>query len=156
MGMCSILQRFYRYHELLNQKELQAKRKENLGQMPQIPYFTIFKKCLPQLFNVFFVFFVTLAIFPAVHSGWLLIYGSLEVVAKNCIFLVTDIKRSDENFFISEKYFTEITCFLTFNFCAMVGSTTSAWLPWVIYKLIIVKYISSNTSHIMFSPAPST
>ncbi|KAF4533279.1 hypothetical protein B566_EDAN010514 [Ephemera danica] len=114
------LNRFYRYHELLNQKELQAKRKENLGQLPQTPYFTVFKKCLPQLFNVFFVFFVTLAIFPAVHS---------------------DIKRSDPEFFISEKYFTEITCFLTFNLCAMLGSTISAWVQWPGPKYLVVPVV---------------
>jgi len=33
------------------------------------PYMKVLKKCLPQCINVFFVFFVTLSIFPAMHSG---------------------------------------------------------------------------------------
>jgi solute carrier family 29 (equilibrative nucleoside transporter), member 1/2/3 len=41
---------------------------------------------------------------------------------------------SDPDFFINEKYFTEITCFLTFNFFAMVGSMTASVLPWVRLK----------------------
>jgi hypothetical protein len=51
------------------EKEQQAKRKQSLNALPETPYFTILKQCLPQCFNVFFVFFVTLSIFPAVHSG---------------------------------------------------------------------------------------
>lgn len=34
-----------------------------------IPYWRIFKQAFPQLFNVFFIFLVTLSLFPAVHSG---------------------------------------------------------------------------------------
>ncbi|XP_046383683.1 equilibrative nucleoside transporter 1 isoform X2 [Ischnura elegans] len=114
------LNRFYRYHELLNQKGHQSKLKENLGVIPQTPYLKIFKQCLPQLFNVFFVFFVSLSIFPAVHS---------------------DIQRSDENFFLSDKYFTAVTCFLTFNFFAMVGCTTAAWFQWPGPKYLVVPVV---------------
>lgn len=34
-----------------------------------IPYWRIFTQTFPQLFNVFFIFLVTLSLFPAVHSG---------------------------------------------------------------------------------------
>lgn len=34
-----------------------------------VPYWTIFRQAMPQLFNIFFIFFVTLALFPAVQSG---------------------------------------------------------------------------------------
>lgn len=75
------------------------------------PYWTIFKQASPQLFNIFFVFFVTLALFPAVHS---------------------DIAISDkEHFPISEKLYVSILCFLTFNLCAMLGSLASSWVQWV-------------------------
>ncbi|XP_047113314.1 equilibrative nucleoside transporter 1 isoform X1 [Schistocerca piceifrons] len=104
------LNRFYRYHELLAQKEQQSKECQAVGRASShVPYFQIFKQCFPQLFNVFFVFFVTLSVFPAVHS---------------------DIKQSDPDFIISEKYFTEVTCFLTFNVCAMLGSLLSAVFTW--------------------------
>jgi len=63
------LQRFYRYHELLHEKEQQVKRKQSVNAVSYTPYCAILKQCLPQCFNVFFVFFVTLTIFPAVHSG---------------------------------------------------------------------------------------
>ena len=33
------------------------------------PYWKIFKQCSPQLFNIFFVFFITLSLFPSVQSG---------------------------------------------------------------------------------------
>lgn len=110
------LNRFYRYHEHLNEKERQLQRRANVGMAPHTPYWTIFKQCLPQCFNVFFVFFITLSIFPSVHS---------------------DIKRSDTNFFINDKYFTEVTCFLTFNVCAMLGSIISAWVSWPRPKYLV-------------------
>nr|CAD7392237.1 unnamed protein product [Timema cristinae] len=62
------LNRFYRYHELVHEKEMQRKKKENRGVQPSIPYLTVFLQCLPQCFNVFFTFFVTLSIFPAVQA----------------------------------------------------------------------------------------
>lgn len=51
----------------MSQKAAQKKLKETEGKA--VPYWTIFKQTFPQCFNVFFVFFVTLMIFPAVHSG---------------------------------------------------------------------------------------
>ncbi|XP_067007523.1 equilibrative nucleoside transporter 1 isoform X1 [Anabrus simplex] len=111
------LNRFYRYHELLNEKEKQSQRRANVGLAPHTPYWTIFLQCLPQLFNVFFVFFITLSLFPSVHS---------------------DIKRSDKNFIISDHYFTEVTCFLTFNVCAMLGSLLSAWVTWPGPKHLVI------------------
>ena len=34
-----------------------------------IPYLTILKKCFPQCFNVFLIFFVNLTVFPAINAG---------------------------------------------------------------------------------------
>lgn len=63
-----------------------------------------------QCFNVFMVFFVTLAIFPAVHAG---------------------IAPIDPNFFGSvettDKYFSAVNCFLVFNSCAMIGNIFPNW-----------------------------
>ncbi|CAB3365744.1 Hypothetical predicted protein [Cloeon dipterum] len=114
------LNRFYRYHEMVNEKEQQALRRAQIGQTSSAPLWPIFKKCMPQLFNIFFVFFVTLAIFPAVHA---------------------DIKQSSPDFFISEKFFTEITCFLTFNMFAMIGSMTASWFPWPGPKYLVVPVV---------------
>ena len=33
-----------------------------------------------------------------------------------------DVKISDEDFYISEPYFTAVTCFLTFNVFSVVGN----------------------------------
>lgn len=63
-------QKFYRYHELMSAKEQESRRQVGpIGAAQKTPYIAILKKCLPQCINVFLVFFVTLAIFPAVHSG---------------------------------------------------------------------------------------
>ncbi|XP_023724605.1 equilibrative nucleoside transporter 1 isoform X2 [Cryptotermes secundus] len=111
------LNRFYRYHELLHEKEQQAKRKQSLNAVPDTPYFAILKQCLPQCFNVFFVFFVTLTIFPAVHS---------------------EIKISDENnFFTGDRFYSDVTCFLTFNICAVIGSTLATRITWPSPKYLV-------------------
>lgn len=55
---------------MVHEKERERSQIENGGNASaRPPYWTIFKQASPQLFNIFFVFFVTLAIFPAVHSG---------------------------------------------------------------------------------------
>lgn len=108
------LNRFYRYHEMLSEKQQEkARRAQGTIGSTRIPYFTIFRQCFMQLFNVFMIFFVTLSIFPAVHS---------------------DIKpTSPEKFLgiIPNEQFTAYTCFLTFNVFAMLGSLTTSWVKWV-------------------------
>ncbi|GLV32794.1 Equilibrative nucleoside transporter 2 [Carabus blaptoides fortunei] len=103
------LNRFYRHHELKNLKEAQLKQRETPGVKPQVPYWIVFKQAFPQLFNVFMVFFVTLSVFPEIHSN---------------------IKPSDSHFVVTDKYYTSVTCFLTFNVCAMLGSSISSWFTW--------------------------
>ncbi|KAL9898321.1 LOW QUALITY PROTEIN: equilibrative nucleoside transporter 1-like [Glossina fuscipes fuscipes] len=100
------LNKFYRYHEIIRRKE-DLRKVEEIG--THIPYFTIFLTALPQLCNVFFTLFVTLAVFPAVHS---------------------DIKPYNKDFFIEGHYFISITCFLTFNLFAMLGSLTTTFVRW--------------------------
>jgi len=93
------LNRFFRYHDHLFNKALHEKKRRSA--VHAMPYRTIFKKCFPQCFNVFLTYFVTLTIFPAV---------------------LADIKMAHPDFPITEKYFTPVTCFLTFNICAVLGN----------------------------------
>ncbi|KNC27774.1 hypothetical protein FF38_03562, partial [Lucilia cuprina] len=111
------LNRFYRYHELRRLKE--EKPLCSAGET-RVPYLKIFKEAFPQLFNIFFTFFVTLAVFPAVHS---------------------DIKPYSNDFFISKERFTSITCFLTFNLFAMLGSLMTSWIQWPKANLLCIPVI---------------
>uniref|UniRef100_A0A1B6DIQ1 Equilibrative nucleoside transporter 1 n=1 Tax=Clastoptera arizonana TaxID=38151 RepID=A0A1B6DIQ1_9HEMI len=111
------LNRFYRYHEMLNQKDALQKKRDNQRTGARTPYWQVFKQCAPQCFNVFFIFFVTLALFPSVQS---------------------DIHRSDPDFIVSDRYFVDITCFLTFNVCAMLGSCFSALGSWPSPKYLVL------------------
>ena len=88
----NLFQRFYRYHEFLYEKEQQTKRKQSVNAVPYTPYCTILKQCLPQCFNVFFVFFVTLTIFPAVHSGELQALSTFMVNENHFIFCSRSVR----------------------------------------------------------------
>ncbi|KAL5284490.1 ent-3 family protein [Megaselia abdita] len=111
------LNRFYRYNELMNEKESKAISNNVDEDNSKTPYWTIFKDTSMQLFNIFMIFFVTLAVFPAVHS---------------------DIQPSSNDFVISSNYFTSITCFLTFNLFAMLGSLTTSWIQWPSKKFLVI------------------
>ncbi|XP_055323262.1 equilibrative nucleoside transporter 1 [Sitodiplosis mosellana] len=102
------LNRFYRYHELMNEKEVEKARKLG-GQTGRPPYWTIFKQAFPQLFNVFFIFFITLSLFPNVQLA---------------------IEKSDPNFWVPDNIYMSVLCFLTFNISAMLGSLTTSWVQW--------------------------
>ncbi|XP_014607218.1 PREDICTED: NADPH-dependent diflavin oxidoreductase 1-like [Polistes canadensis] len=116
------LNRFYRYHELLNQKELNKRQLENSasGKMETIPYWKIVSQCAPQLLNIFLVFFVTLTLFPAVQS---------------------DIKVSNTEFIIPPDFYVSIMCFLTFNITAMIGSSIASIVQWPSEKYLIIPII---------------
>lgn len=45
--------------------------------------------------------------------------------------LNSDVKMVDEDFIIPKKYFTSVTCFLTFNLFAMIGNMVPALGQWV-------------------------
>lgn len=71
----------------------------------------VFKKTWPQCLNVFMVFFVTLSVFPAVHAN-------IKPINK-------ELFGSVES---TNKYFTAITCFLTFNSFALIGNIIPRWI----------------------------
>lgn len=107
------LNKFYRYHELMSEKQQEKAARAGINVKARPPYFLIFRQSFMQLFNVFFTFFVTLTVFPAVHS---------------------DIKQIGEGDFmgiVPRELFVPITCFLTFNVFAMLGSLTTSWVKWV-------------------------
>lgn len=107
------LNKFFRYHEMMSEKQQEKARRSGINVHARPPYWTIFKQSFGQLFNVFFIFFVTLTVFPAVHS---------------------DIKQLSDGKFLGivpRDMFTPITCFLTFNLFAMFGSLATSWIKWV-------------------------
>jgi len=67
----------------------------------------VFKQCWPQCLNVFFTFYVTLALFPSVMA---------DIQAKQS--------------YISPKYFVPFACFFLFNLFAMIGNLISGWTTW--------------------------
>ncbi|XP_044594180.1 equilibrative nucleoside transporter 1 isoform X2 [Cotesia glomerata] len=115
------INRFYRYHEMIFQKDKQKKELETKSKIHgRTPYWTIFKQASPQLFNIFFVFFVTLSLFPAVQSN---------------------IKASDENFIVSEKYYMSVMCFVTFNVTAMIGSLLASHVQWPKKEWLVIPVV---------------
>lgn len=120
------MQRFYRYHEQIYQKSVSENKKSVIY---VLSYWNIFKKCLPQLVNIFLVFFVTLSLFPAVLSG------NVSTLLKQNLYwnfkTILDIDRVHPNFFISAEYFISLTCFLTFNLAAVLGNILSSYVTWV-------------------------
>ncbi|XP_036141862.1 NADPH-dependent diflavin oxidoreductase 1-like [Monomorium pharaonis] len=115
------INRFYRYHELLHQKETNKRQLENNSRgKHKPPYWTVFKACFPQCFNTFLIFFVTLALFPTVQS---------------------DIKSLDENFVVPPEYYSSVMCFLTFNITAMLGSSIASLVQWPSRKYLIIPVV---------------
>lgn len=128
------LNRFYRYHEMISEKEQEKARRSGINVNARPPYFKIFKESFLQLFNIFCIFFVTLSIFPAVHS-------KIE-------------QKGEGEFlgFVPRHLFTSITCFLTFNVFAMFGSLATSFVK--IVSIIINHWESYNGKlmSLLFSP----
>ncbi|XP_037527018.1 equilibrative nucleoside transporter 1 [Rhipicephalus sanguineus] len=101
------LLRCYRHHQRLASMASAPSSRTPRSRRP--PYWLVFKQAWPQCLNVFLIFFVTLAAFPAVTS---------------------DIKRIDKEFPLDDKYFTATVCFLGFNLFAMLGNILPIWVRW--------------------------
>ncbi|XP_067633497.1 equilibrative nucleoside transporter 1 [Eurosta solidaginis] len=118
------LNKFFMYNQLSRKTDDNEGNRKN----SHVPYWSIFKKEFVQLYNVYIIFFVTLAVFPAVNS---------------------DVKVSSPNFFIQDAgMYVQITCFLTFNLFAMLGSLTSYWIQWPEPKYLAV----ATTLRLVFIP----
>lgn len=96
------LNKFYKHFDRLAQESSGIKVIEPTVSFTQklTDYWDVFKQIWPQCLNVFMVFFVTLAIFPAVHAN-IESAGQMEYLG---------------------YYFTPVTCFLLFNATAMIGN----------------------------------
>lgn len=122
----------------MSQKELQKKKRENMGGVPRTSFFSVFRKCFPACINVFMVFFVTLSLFPTVQSGKFKtltlheLFAFLFCASFNISFYLSDIRRVDPHFFIEETFYSSVLCFITFNVSAMIGSSLTTWIRWVI------------------------
>nr|XP_031834262.1 NADPH-dependent diflavin oxidoreductase 1 isoform X3 [Nomia melanderi] len=116
------INRFYRYNELLHQKGLNKRQLENKARTKhdRLPYWKIFKQCFPQCFNTFFVFFVTLSLFPSVQ---------------------TFIQPSDPNFIVPPEYYSSVMCFLTFNITALIGSCAASLYQWPSKKYLVIPVV---------------
>ena len=99
------LSAFYCYYMERSEVAESALPKEN----EEIPYRQIFWKISVMCFNIFFVFWVTLFVFPTVTGN---------VVPKDGVFTKDD------------KWFGQIFNFLIFNVSAMIGNLVPEYLPW--------------------------
>lgn len=99
----------------------------------------IAKKSKIHLFNIFFIFFITLSCFPTILSY---------------------VKRTNENFIINDKFYTVVTCFLFFNIATTIGSISAKYIKlpnekmltyFIILRIIFIplflfcNYIPPNT-----------
>ncbi|KAL8613124.1 hypothetical protein ACOMHN_035065 [Nucella lapillus] len=125
--------KFFRHFKLLTKlkhRRAQAGQQQTCcGRMSV--YFKVFKQIWVLALSVWFVFFVSLALFPQIQS---------------------DIKRL--HFPLSDTYWTPVFCFLSFNLFAMLGNLTTecvrlpgprfVWLPVLLRSAFIPVYLLCN------------
>ncbi|QKE44454.1 hypothetical protein Yalta_007 [Yalta virus] len=129
--------KFYRFYT----------KKNNAEKLPKLKFNEILKlglNYIKHLFNIFFVFFITLACFPTILSY---------------------IKKTDDDFIVSDKFFTVITCFLMFNIATTIGSITAKYIKcpnentltcFIVLRIIFIplfllcNYIPPNTNRNLF------
>lgn len=58
------------------------------------------------------------------------VFNFLLLFIKKFFFFFIDIRPNHTDFFIPDQLFTSITCFLTFNLFAMLGSLATSWVQW--------------------------
>jgi len=121
---------FYRHYSDKAESDQQANESEN----SRPPFWYIFKQGYKHFLSVFFVFFVTLTCFPAIQAG---------------------VAKSSNAFFIPDKFYTPVTCFLFFNAFAMFGNLCTefikipgprwTWIPVVLRVLFIPFFMFCNS-----------
>ncbi|XP_065577804.1 equilibrative nucleoside transporter 1-like [Artemia franciscana] len=97
--------RFYSHYR----QEFKRRQKDEetvSGRKTQIQYWHVIKTCYPQCQNIFLIMFVTLTVFPAIQMNVASINSWMG------------------------KWFTQITCFLTFNLTAFLGALITSWVQW--------------------------
>ncbi|VDN59072.1 unnamed protein product [Dracunculus medinensis] len=120
----SFLLEFYNYYIAKSEIESLDEDLINKNQTKWQIYCAVLKKIWVQCFNVFFVFFVTLAIFPAIMAD-------------------VRLWRSDGvyDFFIPEFLFTPITTFLLFNTLASIGSAFASFVQWPSPRYLVIPVV---------------
>ncbi|XP_076460440.1 equilibrative nucleoside transporter 1-like isoform X2 [Babylonia areolata] len=127
--------KFYRHHKKvmrLNARQRQSARPQHESCVDRFhTYWKVFKQIWHLALSVWFVFFVSLALFPQIQS---------------------DVKRL--SFPISDVYWTPVFCFLNFNLFAMLGNLLTefrhfpgprwVWLPVALRVLFIPLYLMFN------------
>ncbi|KAK5966429.1 Equilibrative Nucleoside Transporter [Trichostrongylus colubriformis] len=104
-------QEFYSYHV---DKGTAARVQSNTTKPGLKQFQECFRMCWVQLWNVFFLFFITLTIFPAIMASTPLYRESGQ----------------DWHSIWPERLYTFITTFLTFNVFATIGSTVANFVQW--------------------------
>ncbi|CAI5454925.1 unnamed protein product [Caenorhabditis angaria] len=124
---------FFRYYtnKAAKQRSKNAETSEEAGLQK---YIATFKEAFPQLINVFLVFFVTLSIFPGIM-----------------MYVRDEPKGGQYSFVLPEKYFMDITTFLSFNVFAFIGSLVAGkvqypapnrlWIP-VYARLLYIPFFA--------------
>jgi solute carrier family 29 (equilibrative nucleoside transporter), member 1/2/3 len=113
---------YFKYHKQIAQEN---SRQNNMVQ-DVIPYFYIIKKIWYLLLCIWLTLFSTLAIFPVYQLS---------------------VKPSGGSFFISDFWFTDITCFLTFNVSITIGNTLTACIrkpgpKWIVIPVVLKAVLS--------------
>ncbi|GMT35813.1 hypothetical protein PFISCL1PPCAC_27110, partial [Pristionchus fissidentatus] len=128
-------QPFYKYYIDAGEK---ARAAENTAKPSMAQYLECFKDCWVQLFNVFFTFFITLTIFPAMMTA----------------IPIKDQTGATWTFIIPEDIYVSITTFLNFNLFAVFGSFSAnfvqfpserfLWIPVLARALLIPLFMFMN------------
>ncbi|CAK9298767.1 unnamed protein product [Gordionus sp. m RMFG-2023] len=128
--------RFYRYHlraPAISEQTDGLIKDSKSTKYKSADYYSVFKKIWVQCFGVFFCYFVTLTVFPAIQ---------------------VHIKKSDPNYFIPDKYFEAIITFLNFNLFSLIGNLITekfkkpgpkwVWLPILLRAAFIPLFLFCN------------
>lgn len=126
------LSKFFRHFQMITKlKEHQARHDKQTCGNTLSRYWNVFKEIWVLALSVWFVFFISLALFPQIQS---------------------DVKRLD--FPIHDVYWPAIFCFLSFNLFAMLGNLATecvrvpgprwVWLPVLLRAVFIPVYLLCN------------
>ncbi|KAK7486251.1 hypothetical protein BaRGS_00022574 [Batillaria attramentaria] len=108
------LSKFFRHFRTITKLKEQQMRHQNRNCCSMLSsYWKVFKEIWVLALSVWFVFFVSLALFPQIQS---------------------DVKSL--HFPIHEHYWPAVFCFLNFNLFAMLGNLITEWLRVVSFRMV--------------------